>query len=117
MHFGAGRLPLGRCDVLDGERVATQFLFLGPFLAPLDTVYAIGSFSKARVFQVRRSMKSIALAYLRWVIAPLVVFITFIAASGPKAGPPELTRNAELTLAIMGLVWAAHCMVAGRTWG
>jgi hypothetical protein len=62
-------------------------------------------------------MKSIALAYLRWLVAPLVLAITFIAACSDEPGPPHLSETAKLTLAIMVCVWLAFVFLAGRTWG
>lgn len=112
MQIAAGRLSMGRCEALNGEGVTTHFFFIGPFFVPLDTVYSVGHWRSARAFQVKRHAKSIALAYLRWCIAPLVMFIAFIAA-----GPPELSAAGKLTLTLMGTVWLGLVFLTGRTWG
>ena len=116
-HLVAGKLPIGRCEMLDGEGVVTHFVFLGPLLVPLDSVYALDVWRARRAFQVRRNTKSIALAYLRWMVAPLVLMITFIAFAGNQEGPPELGFAAKVTLGVMGASWLALVSLAGRSYG
>jgi hypothetical protein len=61
----ARNLPLGACEVIDDERVVTNFMFLIAMLVPLDTVYSVGSRVNGRRFSVKRSAKSILLTYAR----------------------------------------------------
>jgi hypothetical protein len=112
MQIAAGRLTMGRCEGLDGEGVTTHFFFIGPFFVPLDTVYTVGHWRSARAFQVKRHAKSIALAYLRWCVAPLVMCIAFIAAE-----PPQLSDGGKLTLALMATAWLGLVFLTGRAWG
>ena len=97
-----GTMPLGRCEILDGQGVRTQFVFLGPLLVPCDSVY--GSYKAA--FPVHRPMKSVLYAYARWVVAPLAFGVACIASDG--LGPVAIA---------VGIAWLALVFVAGRTFG
>jgi hypothetical protein len=115
--IAAGSLPLGRCEILEGEGVMTNFFFVGPFLLPLDTVYSIGLWRGRRGFAVKRHAKSVALAYFRWFVAPLALLITFIAGAGNSKGSPQLSDGVTLTLVLMLMAWLALIFVVGRTRG
>jgi hypothetical protein len=117
MHFSAGQIPMGRCEGLDGEFVFTRFFFLGPFLVPLETIYMLGLSPDAPRFHVKRHGTSIALAYLRWVVAPITLLIVFIAFAGNAEGPPALQGSAVATLAAVVAIWLALVFLTARTWG
>ncbi len=113
-----GRAPLGACEKLDGEAVTTVFVFVGPILMPVDTLYALRWRGTTPTgFQVRHHPKSVALAYLRWFVAPLAMMIAFIASIVDQHGPAVLSAKAQLILAIMAVVWMALIFASGRTTG
>jgi hypothetical protein len=115
--MGIGSLPMGRCERLDGEGVVTRFFFFGPFFVPLDSVYALGFSSKDGALPVRRHARSIALAYFRWLLAPLALFVTFLASRTEVEGPPQLSNVGKVSLAILIAAWLGIVFITGRTWG
>ena len=114
MSIPFGKLPLGSCEIIDGQRVFTRFFFLGPFLVPMDSAYVAGT---GEPFPVRRHSKSIALAYARWIVLPLAMAITFIAGAGSQSGAPEMSGPVESALIALAVVWFGLVFVAGRVRG
>ena len=96
-----GTWPLGRCEILDGESVRTRFLFFGPFIVPLESFY-VGRES----FQVQRPMRSVVLAYLRWVVSPIAFLVTVGVGQGVTPA-----------LGVVVAAWLALVFFTGRTFG
>jgi hypothetical protein len=116
VYVASGEIPLGSCERLGDERVVTRFAFLSFVFVPLDSLYVIGPWRGHRGFQVRKSGKSIALAYARF-LTPIVPFFTYVAFAANAEGAPTLSAGQITTLALMGLGWLALFFVAGRTFG
>jgi hypothetical protein len=117
VHITVGKIRMGRCETLDGESVFTKFLLLGPVFVPLDSFYAFGFWGRHGGFPIKRCAKSIAFAYLRWFVAPVVLFIGFFSAMGPEATSPHLTNASGVVLTILLAAWLASVLLSGRTWG
>jgi hypothetical protein len=112
-RFSVGRLALGRCDRLDGEGVVTEFLLFGPFLWPMGGAYVVGAGPRARRFPVERQLRSIVIAYLRWVVVPLVTLCTYCGLDARADSSMRVTA----TMSGFGALWMALLFVAGRTRG
>jgi hypothetical protein len=111
-----GRGLAGRWASVDGEAVRTRFFGLVVPLVPIETLYVIGSFQKPkRTLAARTSAASIAMAYLRWIVAPIVVALAlfgsfFDAYTG-------FGRQHAVAIAGVFAGWAALAFLTGRDHG
>jgi hypothetical protein len=108
---------IGRCEKLQEESVATSFTVIGPLLLPMQSAWTTEGWPSSRGFYVKTHLGSVALAYLRWVIPPIVLFITFLNGTVyEKAGAP-LAKSVVLTLLIEAAVWVVLMFGTGHVWG
>jgi hypothetical protein len=117
--FLFGHALCGRWASVDGEGVCTKFFILGVPIFPVDALYVVGNpVRPKRTLPARWSKRSIVLAYLRWVIGPIVVVATWLAtAVDAGVGPQPI--GGQHPVAMLGVVagWLALVFLSGRTHG
>jgi hypothetical protein len=119
MPFGASPLLFGSTSIWRGERIATAVLWIGPVFVPLESFYQTdGLQGRLRGMPIRRSASSVLLAYARWLVAPVLVFIVFLSfVINQPAGPPNLQPSQFATLGLLGMGWLLLVFGTGRTFG
>jgi hypothetical protein len=117
--FLFGHALCGRWSSVDGEGVCTKFFVLGVPILPEEAFYVVGNpLRPKRTIPARWSKRSILLAYLRWVIGPIAVFVTMLATA-VDAGGGTAPIGGQHPVAMAGVVvaWLALVFLSGRAHG